>query len=90
MKRKVFEQKAEFILLCIRKDRFRTPLAVAQGYLGGAKRTLKLAKRLKAAKRAVKDVKRDIKVAKRIVLELEHSDDLRAIENKLLGRRAKW
>ena len=89
MKKEVFNQKVEFIFLCIRMRRFRTPIGVVQGYLGGAKRTLKPAKRLKASKRAVKDVKRDIKVAKRILSELEYSDDLRAIENKLLRRHTQ-
>ena len=64
---------------------FRPPLEVVQNYRDAAKETLKFAKRLKAAKRAVKDVKRDIKVAERIIHELERSNDLQAIEKKLLG-----
>ncbi len=84
MKQKVFEEKVRLILFCVGKDRFRTPLEAAQGYLGAAEETLKLAKQLKAAKRAVKDVKRDIKVVKLIISELEQSDDLLEIEKRLL------
>ncbi|MCY3739934.1 MAG: hypothetical protein OXH00_02830 [Candidatus Poribacteria bacterium] len=87
MKQKVFEAKVKVIFLCIRNSRSRTPLAVVQDYLGSAKRSLKLAKRLKTNKRAVKDVKRDIQVAKLIISELKKSDDLQEIEKRLIQQR---
>lgn len=85
MKKSTAREKIKNICMCIRGDKFWSPLAAAQNYSAGAKVALKKAKPLKH-KRLIKDIKRDIKLTKIIIAELRHTSDIDRIEKRVLGR----